>query len=244
MSELPLEPPLSKVLLSAPALGVAHEALTIVAMLSVPQVFMRPKDAAKAADAAKAEFAHVDGDHLTLLNAYNAWKQAGEGKEWAWDHFLDYRALKNADNVRSQLGRILERGLGVPLAPADFRSRDYYPNIRKALTAGFFMQVAHNQKAGGAYLTVKDNQVVALHPSTVLDHKPEWVLYNEFVLTSKNYVRTVTSIRGEWLVELAPHYYDLANFPRGETYAALQRLYARKAEEEAAAARRGGAPNR
>jgi hypothetical protein len=26
----------------------------------------------------------------------------------------------------------------------------------------------------GHYLTVKDNQVVALHPSTVLQHKPEW----------------------------------------------------------------------
>ena len=32
-------------------------------------------------------------------------------------------------------------------------------------------------------------QVVQLHPSTCLDHKPEWVLYNEFVLTTKNYIR-------------------------------------------------------
>ena len=38
---------------------------------------------------------------------------------------------------------------------------------------------------------VKTNfsQVVQLHPSTCLDHKPEWVLYNEFVLTTKNYIR-------------------------------------------------------
>ena len=55
----------------------------------------------------------------------------------------------------------------------------------------------------GHYLTVKDNQVVALHPSTVLQHKPEWCLYNEFVLTSKNYIRMVTDIKGEWLVELS-----------------------------------------
>ena len=33
------------------------------------------------------------------------------------------------------------------------------------------------------------SQVVQLHPSTCLDHKPEWVLYNEFVLTTKNYIR-------------------------------------------------------
>ena len=41
----------------------------------------------------------------------------------------------------------------------------------------------------------------------MLQHKPEWCLYNEFVLTSKNYIRMVTDIKGEWLVELAPHYY-------------------------------------
>lgn len=44
-------------------------------------------------------------------------------------------------------------------------------------------------------MTIKDNQVVQLHPSTCLDHKPEWVLYNEFVLTTKNYIRTVTDIK-------------------------------------------------
>ena len=78
-------------------------------------------------------------------------------------------------------------------------------------------QVAHLERTGH-YLTVKDNQVgwfdsncakqnfhigivhknklshskfqvVQLHPSTCLDHKPEWVLYNEFVLTTKNYIR-------------------------------------------------------
>jgi pre-mRNA-splicing factor ATP-dependent RNA helicase DHX15/PRP43 len=95
------------------------------------------------------------------------------------------------------------------------------------------LQVGHLQKTGH-YLTVKDNQVVVLHPSTVLDHKPEWALYNEFVLTSKNFIRTVTSIRGEWLVEQAPHYYDLSNFPTGETKRALERLYAQKAEKERA----------
>ena len=41
-------------------------------------------------------------------------------------------------------------------------------------------------------------QVVQLHPSTCLDHKPQWVLYNEFVLTTKNYIRTCTDIKPEW----------------------------------------------
>jgi Oligonucleotide/oligosaccharide-binding (OB)-fold len=43
-------------------------------------------------------------------------------------------------------------------------------------------------------------KVVQLHPTTCLDHKPEWVLYNEFVLTTKNYIRTCTDVKPEWLV--------------------------------------------
>lgn len=42
----------------------------------VAQCFVRPNDAKKAADDAKMRFAHVDGDHLTLLNVYHAFKQS------------------------------------------------------------------------------------------------------------------------------------------------------------------------
>ena len=85
-------------------------------------------------------------------------------------------------------------------------------------------QVAHLERTGH-YLTVKDNQMVHLHPSTCLDHKPEWAIYQEFVLTSRNYIRTVTDIKGEWLVDLAPHYYDLQNFPAGEVTAHAKSLF-------------------
>lgn len=37
---------------------------------------MRPNEAKKAADEAKMRFAHIDGDHLTLLNVYHAFKQS------------------------------------------------------------------------------------------------------------------------------------------------------------------------
>jgi pre-mRNA-splicing factor ATP-dependent RNA helicase DHX15/PRP43 len=191
--------------------------LTIVAMLSVPNIFMRPKEAAKAADEAKAQFAHTDGDHLTLLNAYYAYKQNGESKEWCYDNYINYRSIQSADNVREQLSRILVK-LHVPIVSGD------YNNIRKCLTNGLFMQVAHLQKQGH-YLTVKDQQVVAIHPSSVLDNKPAFILFQDFVLTSRNFVRTVSAVRLDWLVELAPHYYDLANWPEGETKTELERAY-------------------
>lgn len=62
-------------------------------------------------------------------------------------------------------------------------------------------KVAHLQKTG-QYLTVKDHQIVSIHPSSVLDMKPPWVLYADFVLTSKNYIRTVTAVECEWCVNV------------------------------------------
>ena len=43
---------------------------------TVPQIFMRPNEAKKQADDAKMRFAHIDGDHLSLLNVYHAYKQS------------------------------------------------------------------------------------------------------------------------------------------------------------------------
>lgn len=230
MAELPLDPQLAKVVVASPSFACSNEAVTIVAMLSVPPVWVRPREALRAASDAHAAFAHTDGDHLTLLNVYHAYKQAGGGGggggavgQWCYDNFLNARALKTADAVRSQLARVATR-IGVKLVSTPFDSPSYYVNIRRALVAGFFTQVAHCGRGG--YLTTKDKQPVTLHPSCSLDTKPEWVLFHEFVQTSRSYIRTVTAVRGEWLVDIAPEYYDLSNFPPGEARAALERLYA------------------
>ncbi|KAJ1438813.1 DEAH-box nuclear pre-mRNA splicing factor [Ochromonadaceae sp. CCMP2298] len=230
MSEMPLEPQLAKMLLVSPDFQCSNEMLSIVALLSVPNVFMRPKEAAKAADESKAQFAHTDGDHLSLLNAYHAYKQAGSSKDWCWENFINFRSMQSCESVREQLARIMTK-LRLPLLSTDFNSADYYSNIRRCLTSGLFMQVAHLQKQGH-YLTVKDQQVVAIHPSSVIDSKPPWILFQDFVLTTRNYVRTCSVARLEWLTELAPHYYDLENWPEGETKIEIERAYRRVQQEK------------
>ncbi|XP_065883366.1 putative pre-mRNA-splicing factor ATP-dependent RNA helicase PRP1 isoform X2 [Dysidea avara] len=225
MAEFPLDPQLSKMLIASTDFNCSNEVLSITSLLSVPQIFMRPNEAKKQADDAKMRFAHIDGDHLSLLNVYHAYKQNKEEQKWCFDNFVSYRSLKSADNVRDQLSRTMDR-FNLRKVSTDFSSKDYYLNIRKALTAGFFMQVAHLERTGH-YLTVKDNQVVQLHPSTCLDHKPEWVLYHEFVLTTKNYIRTCSDIKADWLLKIAPNYYDMSNFPQCEGKRQLERILAK-----------------
>lgn len=101
-------------------------------------------------------FAHIDGDHLTLLNVYHAFKQSKfrieeffgnsfsvldkDDPSWCYENFINYRSMKSADNVRQQLSRIMDR-FNLKRTSTDFSSKDYYINIRKALVCGYFMQV-------------------------------------------------------------------------------------------------------
>ncbi|XP_061769516.1 putative pre-mRNA-splicing factor ATP-dependent RNA helicase PRP1 isoform X1 [Nerophis ophidion] len=222
MAEFPLDPQLAKMVVASCDFDCSDEALSITAMLSVPQCFIRPTEAKRASDEAKMRFAHADGDHLTLLNVYHAFKQNHESSQWCYDNFVSYRSLMSADNVRFQLCRIIER-LGLPRRSCGHNCREYYSNIRRMMVSGFFMQVAHRERTGH-YLTVKDNQVVQLHPSTVLGRTSEWVLYSEFVLTAKNYIRTCTHVEPEWLLKIAPRYFEISQFPQCEAKRQLQRI--------------------
>ncbi|KAI0479470.1 P-loop containing nucleoside triphosphate hydrolase protein [Xylariaceae sp. FL0804] len=211
-SEFPLDPGLAVMLISSPEFYCSNEILSITALLSVPQIFVRPAQKRREADEMKNLFKHEDGDHLTMLNVYHAFKgilaRGDDGKRWCHQHYLSFRHLSSADNVRAQLKRIMETH-GLDLMSTDFNDKSYYTNIRRALVTGFFMQVAKREN-NRVYRTLKDNNsAVMLHPSTVLQTDYDWVIYNEFVLTSKQYIRTVTAIKAEWLLEIAPVYYDL-----------------------------------
>jgi pre-mRNA-splicing factor ATP-dependent RNA helicase DHX15/PRP43 len=136
-----------------------------------------------------------------------------DDKQWAWNNYLSARALQQAENVRAQVQRLMERWDLDLISTSDQRA--FWVNIQKALACGYFMQVAHKEGEKNNYLTVKDNQVrkftlttiqglnkirqvVGLHPSCGLDATPEWVIYNEFVLTTKPFIRTVTEVKAEW----------------------------------------------
>ena len=228
MSAFPLDPQLAAMLISSSKFRCPNEMVTIAAMLSVPNVFVRPHNSKESSDIAKAKFTHADGDHLTLLNVFHAYKANQEDSaNWCWQNYLNARVLKSADNVRQQLSNIMNRLKFDMTASTDYQSRDYYINIRKALASGFFMQVAHLERTSH-YMTIKDDQLVGLHPSTGLEHKPEWVIYNEFVLTTKHYIRTVTEVKPEWLLDIAPLYYDLDTFPACEAKRVLEKLASKR----------------
>lgn len=206
MAEFPLEPSLSKMLIISNDLGCSDEILTITAMLSVENPFYRPKEKAAQADMKKAKFHHPDGDHLTFLNVYEAWKASKFSNPWCFENFLQPRAMRRAQDVRKQLVTIMDR------YKMDIVScGKNITGVKKCIVAGFFTNAAKKDPQEG-YKTMVENQPVFIHPSSALFNKnPEWVIYHELVLTTKEYMRAVMSFDPKWLYELAPNFYRKAD---------------------------------
>ena len=58
-------------------------------------------------------------------------------------------------------------------------------------------------------------------------------------MTSKNFIQTITAVEGEWLIDLAPKYYDMTNFPPGSAREELLAIIRRRQMGETAASRGG-----
>lgn len=202
MSQFPLDPVLSKMLLASVDLGCSEEILTVVAMLGVQSVFYRPKEKQGQADQKKAKFHQPEGDHLTLLTVFNSWKNRRFSSQWCYENFVQARSLMRAQDIRKQLVTIMDRfKLDILSAGRN------YVKIRKAIVSGFFVHAAKKDAQEG-YRTLVDGQQVFIHPSSSLFHsQPEWVIYHEVVVTAKEYMREVTAVESKWLVELAPRFF-------------------------------------
>jgi ATP-dependent RNA helicase DHX8/PRP22 len=208
VSELPMSPSLGKVLIASVDLGCSEEMLSIVAMLSVQNVFYRPKDKQQQADQKKSKFHDPHGDHETLLRVYQEWVQSGYSNSWAQEHFIMGRQLRRAQDVRKQLVDIMKRHRHRIVSCG--RNTD---QIRKALCTGFFRNSARKDPQEG-YKTLENGTPVYMHPSSALfggnKGPAEFVIYHSLVLTTKEYMTQVSAIDPRWLVEGAPNFFKVA----------------------------------
>uniref|UniRef100_A0AAF5PX96 RNA helicase n=1 Tax=Wuchereria bancrofti TaxID=6293 RepID=A0AAF5PX96_WUCBA len=202
MAEFPCDPCMSKMIIASEKYGCSEEIITIAGMLSCnAAVFYRPKALVIHADAARKGFWVPGGDHLTLLNVYNRWRDTNYSSQWCMENFVQYRTMKKARDVRDQLEGLLER------VEIDQVSNNDSVAIRKTITAGYFYNCA-KLDSSGHYKTVKHKHTVHIHPnSSLFEETPRWMIYFELVFTSKEFMREVIEIESSWLTEVAPHYY-------------------------------------
>uniref|UniRef100_A0A8C2HAS1 Probable ATP-dependent RNA helicase DHX35 n=1 Tax=Cyprinus carpio TaxID=7962 RepID=A0A8C2HAS1_CYPCA len=175
MAEFPLSPMFAKMLLESGNFGCSKEIVTIAAMMQIQNIFVAPHNQKKSARE-RRKFAVAEGDHLTMLNVYEAFIKHQKSSQWCQDHFLHYKGLLRAVAVREQLRHLLNK-FKVPRT-----SSEGDPDvILRCIVSGFFANAARMHHSGSYR-----------------------VVFNEVVQTSKYYMRDVTAVESSWLVELAP----------------------------------------
>ena len=189
MADFPMEPALAKVLIFSVDMGCSEEMLSIVAMLSVQTVFYRPKEKQQQADQKKTKFHDPHGDHLTLLNVYQGWKNSKFSNPWCFENFIQARSMRRAQDVRQQLVSIMERYKHQIVSCGRNTMK-----VRQALCSGFFRNAARKDPQEG-YKTLIEGTPVYMHPSSAMFGKPaEHVIFHTLVLTTKEYMHCTTGI--------------------------------------------------
>jgi ATP-dependent RNA helicase DHX8/PRP22 len=206
MAEFPLEPAMAKMLMASVDLGCSEEIVTVVAMLSAQNIFFRPREKQAQADQKHAKFFQPEGDHITLYTVYEAWRNNNFSNAWCHDNYIHARSMKRAQDVRKQILMIMDRyKLDLVSAGRNF------DKIRRAICSGYFWNCAKKDPQEG-YKTLVEQTPVYIHPSSSLFHsQPDWVVYFELVLTTKEYMRECCSIEPKWLIELAPRFFQQAD---------------------------------
>lgn len=138
--------------------------------------------------------------------------------------------MRRAQDVRKQLTTIMDR-YQMKLMSAGRNLNQ----VKKCIVAGYFMNAAKKDQDG--YKTMVEAQPVFIHPSSALFNKsPEWVIYHELVLTTKEYMRNVLAIDAKWLLELAPNFFkkaDPSKLSKAKRKEKIEPLYDRNNDKDA-----------
>lgn len=124
LATLPVDPRVGKMMIYGALFGCTESALTIAASMSARSPFVSPFDRRDQADEARRNFSTDGSDHLTILNAFNKWKEIrqmkGDGgtRTFLRESFLSYLTLNQMEDLRKQFASLL---VEIGFLPKGFR---------------------------------------------------------------------------------------------------------------------------
>lgn len=119
--------------------------------------------------------------------------------------------MRKVREVRQQLKDILiQQKLNVTSCGTE------WDIIRKCICSAYFYQAAR-LKGIGEYVNLRSGMPCHLHPTSALyglGTTPDYVVYHELVMTSKEYMQCATAVDGYWLAELGPMFFSVKQSSR------------------------------
>ena len=206
LAQLPVDPRLAKMLLSAVDFGSVYEVMIIVSALSIQDPRERPTDKQQASDEKHRRFADKKSDFLAFLNLWNYVQEQqkeltkNQFRRQCQKDFLNYLRIREWQDIYQQI-RLAVREMGLPINSEKVE----YQQIHTALLSGLLSHIGLKEAEKQQYLGAR-NAHFAIFPNSVLFKKqPKWVMAAELVETSKLWGRMVAEIEPEWIEPLAEH---------------------------------------
>lgn len=109
ISELPLHPFHAKMLLASIEFECVKEVLSVVALLSVRTIFQIPPGRRQEAARQHRRFQVEEGDHISMLNAFESFEECEGDRKFTNKRFLNHRALVRVQQIRKQLSKFIAR---------------------------------------------------------------------------------------------------------------------------------------
>ena len=206
LAQLPVDPRLAKMLISAINLGCVYEVMIIVSALSIQDPRERPTEKQQASDEKHRRFADKKSDFLAFLNLWNYVQEQQKAltknqfRRQCQKDFLNYLRIREWQDIYQQI-RLAVREMGLPINS----EKAEYQQIHTALLSGLLSHIGLKEAEKQQYLGAR-NAHFAIFPNSVLFKKqPKWVMAAELVETSKLWGRMVAEIEPEWIEPLAEH---------------------------------------
>ena len=206
LAQLPVDPRLAKMLLSAVDLGSVYEVMIIVSALSIQDPRERPTEKQQASDEKHRRFADKKSDFLAFLNLWHYVQEQQKAltknqfRRQCQKDFLNYLRIREWQDIYQQI-RLAVREMGLPINS----EKAEYQQIHTALLSGLLSHIGLKEAEKQQYLGAR-NAHFAIFPNSVLFKKqPKWVMAAELVETSKLWGRMVAEIEPEWIEPFAGH---------------------------------------
>ena len=206
LAQLPVDPRLAKMLLSAVDFGSVYEVMIIVSALSIQDPRERPTEKQQASDEKHRRFADKKSDFLAFLNLWHYVQEQqkeltkNQFRRQCQKDFFNYLRIREWQDIYQQI-RLAVREMGLPINS----EKAEYQQIHTALLSGLLSHIGLKESEKQQYLGAR-NAHFAIFPNSVLFKKqPKWVMAAELVETSKLWGRMVAEIEPEWIEPLAEH---------------------------------------
>ncbi|XP_046557433.1 LOW QUALITY PROTEIN: ATP-dependent RNA helicase DEAH12, chloroplastic-like [Haliotis rubra] len=210
LAKLPVEPRLGLIIQKGRFEDVLFDAVVLAAVSNVgSSIFFRggADNDKKKADKLKIQFCHNGGDSLTLLNVYREWNKEPEKQKnkWCFANSLNSKSLRIARETVNEVMTLLKKEAKGKVTHEFKDPQEADGKLQRILFDSFTSNICHSlglAKAG--YYAPRLDQQVHAHPSSVLyplNLVPEWLVFEQSMKTSKDFITGLTPVDEAWVVE-------------------------------------------